>query len=87
LTWLDIGYNAYEEGGGYKTIRANFGRVPAVGERIEFRDPEGGATGWPVDIDGNVFYVSEVNWVVAPREGGPQSFPSIFVVPKSMWEG
>lgn len=85
MSWINVGYN--QEEGGYTSIRAHFPRVPCQGERVEFRDPEGGATNWPPDLDGNVFYVAEVCWVANTCEGGPTAEATIFVVPKAEWEG
>lgn len=79
-----VGYNAEE--GGFTTTEVAFAhRLPVRGERIEFRDPEGGESDWPADLDGNVFFVAEVNWV-AGRGPGFYAIPTVILVPKSEWD-
>ena len=64
MVWVWVGYNG---DGGFKKVRVGVDRVPVEGERFEFRDPDGGASDWPKDLDGGKFRVSEVTYI-APGE-------------------
>lgn len=80
--WLRVGFNA---DGGFRTVRVGFDRVPVRGERIEFRDPEGGETSWEEELAAtSVYVVEQVAWI-APRPGH-KSEPLLFIVPRGEFE-
>lgn len=81
MIWLRVGYNG---DGGWREVRVGFDRVPVRGERIEFRDPDGGESGWQEEVNGTTVTVEQVAWI-APSPGA-KSEPLIFVVPKSEFE-
>lgn len=81
MIWLKVGFNGE---GGWKTTKVGFDRVPVVGERIEFRDPEGGENEWDEELNGMTFFVAEVAWI-APGPG-MKSEPLIFIQPKGVYE-
>lgn len=79
--YLRVGYNGE---GGWKEERIGFDRVPCVGERMEFRDPEGGETEWGPELNGMVCFVAEVAWI-APAPGA-KSEPLLFIQFKGEYE-
>jgi hypothetical protein len=81
VIWFGVGFNAE---GGWRTVRVGFDRVPIRGERLEFRDPEGGETKWDPELDGNTFVVEQVAWIAGAP--GHKAEPLIFIVPKSEFE-
>ena len=79
--FLRVGYNGE---GGWKEARVGFDRVPAQGERIEFRNPDGAADGWDEELSGMVCFVAEVAWI-APAPGA-KAEPLIFMQFKGEYE-
>lgn len=84
MIWFNLTYNGEE---GYRKVRLCAPRVPVVGERFEFWNPDGTAADVAPELNGNVFFVAEVTWVAHSQEGGAIAEPNVFVTPKSEWEG
>lgn len=84
MTYVDFMWNSESEGGAGK-VRVDVPRVPAENERVEFWNPDGSAANVHPELDGNVFFVAEVNWVTyrTNRPYAADCVAKVFLIPKS----